>query len=410
MKYIEIMAPVGSYESLMAAINAGANSVYFGIDKLNMRARAANNFSIEDLRKIVSICQENKVKTYLTLNIVMYDQDLSLMKEICDVAKEVGVSSIIATDMAVINYANSIKLKVHISTQANVSNIEAVKFFSKFAEVIVLARELTIEQIRDICKEVEEQDIRGPSGNLVEIEVFVHGALCVAISGKCYMSLHTYNTSANRGNCLQNCRRKYKVTDEETGKELVIDNNYVMSPRDLCTIEYLEEIVKARVKVLKIEGRGRAPEYVHTVVKNYREAIDLIKEDKYTEEKKKELLNNLKSVYNRGFWDGGYYFGKKTDSWSNSYGSQSEKVKSCIGNVENYYDKIKVGYFNLTGNVKVGDTILIIGPTTGVVEEKVIEIKIEDKKVDSAVKGDKVTIPISFKIRKNDQLYLYENR
>lgn len=404
---IEIMAPAGSYEALQAAIKAGANSVYFGIEQLNMRARAANNFTVEDLKKIVEICQKNNIKTYLTLNTIMYDHDLKLMKKICDTAKESGVTAVICSDIAAISYSNSIGLEVHISTQTNVSNIEAVKFYAKFAEVVVLARELTIQQIKSIIETVKKEDIRGPSGNQVQIEIFVHGALCVAISGKCYMSLAIYNSSANRGACLQNCRREYRVIDEETGDELKIDNKYIMSPKDLCTISFIDKILDTGVEVLKIEGRGRSPEYVYTTVKAYREAVDSYLDGTYTPEKIKNWIEELESVFNRGFWHGGYYLGKELGEWSGTYGSRATKEKNYIGKVKNYYNNALVGLFHLeTGEIKIGDEILITGPTTGIVQTKVKEIFIDEKEVTIANKGDLITIPIGEKIRPNDKLFV----
>jgi len=301
MKEIEIMAPAGSWESLTAAVKAGADSVYFGVEKLNMRARAANNFKVDELKKIVEFCDKHKVKSYLTLNIVLYDDELTEMKLLCDAAKNAGVSAVIAADVAAIQYAKFIGLEVHISTQANVSNLEAVKFYSTYADVIVLARELTLEKIKYIIDEIKKQNIKGPSGNLIRIELFIHGAMCVSISGKCYMSLATYNHSANRGDCLQTCRRKYKVTDEETGNELVIDNEYVMSPKDMCTITFLNQLLDSGVTVLKIEGRGRSADYVNTVVSSYRTAVELYKKKQLTEIKANELLKDLESVFNRGF-------------------------------------------------------------------------------------------------------------
>jgi len=411
MEKIEIMAPAGSYEALAAAINAGTNSVYFGIEHLNMRARAANNFTTDDLRKIVSICQEKNVKTYLTLNTVMYDNDLELMRKICDTAKEVNLTAVIASDIAVMQYANNIGVEVHISTQANVSNFETVKFYSQFADVIVLARELSIEQIKSICEQVKENNVRGPNGNVVGIEIFVHGALCVSISGKCYMSLHTYASSANRGACLQNCRRKYRVIDEETKKELVLDNKYVMSPKDLCTIGFIDKIIDTGITVLKIEGRGRSPDYVYTVVQCYREAVDSYTNRTYNKEKIELWKKRLGSVYNRGFWHGGYYLGKKVGEWSGKYGSQATKEKVYIGIIENYYAKPKVASFLIeTGEIKGGDTIIIIGPTTGVVEEKVTSVFVNEKPVDIAKKGDVATVPITTKVRKNDKLYMVRDR
>lgn len=406
MTKAEIMAPAGSYEALHAAINAGAQSVYFGIEQLNMRARAANNFTIEDLRKIVAICKENKVKTYLTLNTIMYDHDLTLLQTICNAAKESGVTAVICSDIAAIQYARSIGLEIHLSTQTNVTNIEAVKFFAQYADVIVLARELTLQQISSICSEIKRQGIKGPGGELVQIEIFVHGALCVAVSGKCYMSLATYNSSANRGACLQNCRRSYKIIDEETGDELIVDNKYIMSPKDLCTIGFIDKILEAGVRVLKIEGRGRAPEYVHTTVRVYHEAVESYYAGTYTPEKVEKWIAELETVYNRGFWHGGYYLGKQLGEWSGSYGSKATTEKIYLGKVRNYYQKTKIGEFVIeAGTMNVGDEIYIMGPTTGVVQATVKELMLNEKTVPLATKGAVVTIPIGEKIRENDQLY-----
>ncbi len=402
----EIMAPAGSYEALQAAINAGAQSIYFGIEQLNMRARAANNFTLEDLKKIVSLCQEKKVKTYLTLNTIMYDHDLTLMREICKTAKKAGVTAVICSDVAALMYARSLGLEVHLSTQTNVTNIEAVKFYAQFADVIVLARELTLQQIASICAEIKKQNILGPKGKPMEIEIFVHGALCVAVSGKCYMSLATYNSSANRGACLQNCRRSYRVIDEETGDELVVDNKYIMSPKDLCTIGFIDKILDAGVRVLKIEGRGRAPEYVSTTVKVYREAVESYYEGTYTPEKIEQWTKELETVFNRGFWHGGYYLGKRLGEWSGTYGSKATTEKVYLGKVRNYYQKTKVGEFYLeAGTLKVGEEIYVMGPTTGVVRTKVLELLWNDKTVPAASKGAVVTIAIADKIRENDQLF-----
>ena len=337
MKQIELMAPDGSWENLRAAIKAGANSIYFGVGSLNMRARSAKNFSLEELPEIVKLCNDNNVKTYLTLNIVFYDNELLEMKNICDKAKEAGITAVIAADFAAIEYASSIGLDVHISTQANISNYSAVKFYAKYADVVVLARELDLEKIKDIIKKIKEDNLLGPKGNLLRVEIFVHGALCVSISGKCYMSLGLYNHSANRGDCLQPCRRKYQVTDTETKNELVIDNNFVMSPKDLCTISFLDKILDAGVEVLKIEGRGRSPEYVYSVVKTYREAVDSYLSGNYSPEKITFWKGELETVFNRGFWEGGYYLGKKMGEWSGEYGSLATKVKENLGKVENYY-------------------------------------------------------------------------
>jgi len=400
------MSPVGSYEALAAAIKAGCNSVYFGIEQLNMRARAANNFTLEDLKKIIKICKGKKVKTYLTLNTVMYDNDLKLMRSICDHAKKEGISAVIACDVAVMEYAKSIGLEVHLSTQANISNIEAVKFYSQFADMVVLARELTLEQIKDICSLIKKEKIKGPKGKLVEVEIFVHGALCVSISGKCYMSLASYNSSANRGACLQNCRRAYKVIDEQTGEELVIDNKYVMSPKDLCTLGFIDKLLDAGVSVLKIEGRGRSPDYVYAVTGAYREAVDSYKKGTFSKEKSDKWIKDVEKVFNRGFWHGGYYLGKKLGEWSGTSGSKATVKKILIGKAVNYFSKPKIAEFVLeTDNLKVGDNILITGTTTGVVESKVKEIKIDDKKAKSVKKGESFTIPLSEKVRKNDKLF-----
>lgn len=405
------MAPAGSYESLMAAINAGADSVYFGVEQLNMRACSANNFNLDDLKKIVSICKKNNVRSYLTLNTVLYDHDMSLMKNLCKAAKDAKIDAVIVSDMAVIQCAKSLGLKIHISTQVNISNIESVKFYAQFSDVVVLARELTLKQIKSICEEIKKNEIIGPSGELVKVEIFAHGALCVAISGKCYMSLATYNASANRGACLQNCRRAYRVIDEETGDELVIDNKYVMSPKDLCTIGFIDKILDAGVSVLKIEGRGRKEDYVHVVIKSYREAIDSYIAGTYNQEKIEKWIKDLESVYNRGFWQGGYYLGKKLGEWSGYYGSQATKEKLLVGKVKNYFVKPHVALFTLSGGtLKEGDEILVTGPTTGVIESCVSSIYKDKKKILSASKGTDVTVPISTKVRAGDKLYILTKR
>ena len=401
------MSPAGSWETLNAAIKGGADAVYFGVEQLNMRARAANNFKISELPEIVSHCEKHGVKTYLTLNTILYDHDIPLMKKICDTAKKSGVTAVITCDLAGIMYAHSIGLEVHISTQQNISNIEQVKFFAQYADVVVLARELTLQQIQYICRQIEAQNIRGPKGNLVEVEIFVHGALCVAISGKCYMSLATQNASANRGACLQNCRHSYRVIDEETNEELVLDNKYIMSPKDLCTVEFLDKLLQSGVRVLKIEGRGKSADYVYTVTKVYKEAAQSVLDGTYTKEKKEAWMKELSTVHNRGFWKGGYYLGKQLGEWSGSYGSQATKEKIFIGSGQKYFAKNKIGEFLVeTGEVKVGDEVWITGPTTGIVKTFLKELHVNGEKAEKAQKGDLLTFPLEEKIRKSDKLFL----
>lgn len=404
-KEIEIMAPAGSWEALQAAIQGGANSVYFGIEQLNMRARASNNFTLEDLKEIASLCQENGVKSYITLNTIIYDHDLSLMKRIVNTAKEAGITAIIASDQAVIGYAASIKMEVHISTQSNVTNIETVRFFAHFADVVVLSRELSLLQVKEITKMIEKEQICGPSGELVQIEIFAHGALCVAVSGKCYMSLHTANSSANRGACIQNCRRTYTVTDTESGDQFEIDNEYIMSPKDLCTIGFMDQVIDAGVTVLKLEGRGRAPEYVKTVTQCYREAADAYLKGEYTQEKVDSWMEQLKSVYNRGFWDG-YYLGQKLGEWSGVHGSKATTKKVFLGRGMKYFPKIQVAEFQMEAlQLKKGDQILITGKTTGVVEEVMGEMRVDDQVVEAVQKGDNFSFPLDTVIRPGDKLY-----
>lgn len=404
-KEIEIMAPAGSWEALQAAIQGGANSVYFGIEQLNMRARSSNNFTLEDLKEIARLCQEHEVKSYITLNTIIYDHDLSLMKRIVNTAQEAGITAIIASDQAVIGYAASIKMEVHISTQSNVTNIETVRFFAHFADVVVLSRELSLLQVKEITKTIERENICGPSGNLVQIEIFAHGALCVAVSGKCYMSLHTTNSSANRGACIQNCRRTYTVTDTESGDQFEIDNEYIMSPKDLCTIGFMDQVIDAGVTVLKLEGRGRAPEYVKTVTQCYREAADAYLEGSYNQEKAESWMERLKKVYNRGFWDG-YYLGQKLGEWSGSHGSKATSKKVFLGKGMKYFPKIQVAEFQMEAlQLQKGDQILITGKTTGVVEEKIGEMRIDDQVVKSVQKGDNFSFPLSTIIRPGDKLY-----
>ncbi|MFA6424395.1 MAG: peptidase U32 family protein [Candidatus Magasanikbacteria bacterium] len=411
MQKIEIMSPAGSFASLHTAVKAGANSVYFGIEQLNMRARSANNFKTSDLPEIVKICKENNVRTYLTVNTILYDHDLVLMRKICDAAKENNISAVIASDIAAIQYAHSIGLEVHISTQQNVSNIEAVRFFAQYADVIVLARELNLKQIQDIIEQIKKEKITGPSDKLVQIELFAHGALCVSISGKCHMSLSSQNASANRGACIQNCRRSYRVIDEENGEELVLENKYIMSPKDLCTIGFLDEIIGAGVSVLKLEGRGRSADYVHTVTKCYCEAADAIENNSYTEEKIENWTKELASVFNRGFWQGGYYLGKQLGEWSGKHGSQATKQNEYIGRVTNYFRKNNIGEFIIeTGEINIGDDLFVTGDNTGVIKLKLENFYLNDMPGTVAKKGDVITIPFSERIRINDKLFLSKDR
>jgi len=402
---IEIMAPVGSYESLAAAIQAGANSVYFGTEQLNMRAKSSNNFTTDDLKQIVKICNDNNIRSYLTVNTILYDHDLHLMKNIVDIAKKSGVSAIIASDQAAINYANSIGVEVHISTQVNISNIETLKFYSKYADVVVLARELSLKQVKYITNKIKEEQIKGPKGNLIKIEIFVHGALCMAISGKCYLSLHEQNSSANRGACLQTCRKAYTVIEKESGFELEVDNEYIMSAKDLKTIDFIDKILDAGVSVLKIEGRGRPPEYVYNVVSTYDEAIRAYIDGTFSQEKLKIWNDKLSSVFNRGFWDG-YFLGRKLGEWSEVYGSKATKRKTFIAKSTNYFKNIQVAEFFIESeSIKTGDEILITGPTTGVIETIVEEIHVDGKPVNESVKGKAFSIKIPHIIRRSDKLY-----
>ncbi|MFH0866541.1 MAG: peptidase U32 family protein [Bacteroidota bacterium] len=402
---IEIMSPVGSYESLMAAIQAGAGAVYFGVEQLNMRARSANNFTIDDLKKISIICKKNNVHTYLTLNTIIYDHELSLVKKIVNAAKKNNITAIIASDMSVILYARSVGVEVHMSTQCNITNIEAVKYYAQYADVVVTARELTLKQVAEIISEIKKEKIKGPSGNLLKIEVFAHGALCMAVSGKCYLSLDNMNFSANRGACLQLCRRGYIVTDREEGTQFEIDHEYIMSPKDLCTIGFLDKILKAGVRVLKIEGRGRSPEYVKTATACYREAVSAIADGSYTKEKIQDWTKHLSSVYNRGLWEG-YYLGRRTGEWTEKYGSRATKTKVYVGKVNNYFSKLKVAEIKVeTHEIKSGEEILITGPTTGVIEMNVSEIRIKLEKTKAAVKGDVCSISVPGVVRKNDKIY-----
>ncbi len=404
-KDIEIMAPAGSFESLMAAIQGGADSVYFGIEQLNMRARSAYNFTKNDLPEIIRRSKENNLKTYLTVNTVIYNHELGTLKDIVDLASEYNINAIIASDPSVLDYALKQKVEVHLSTQLNISNIEALKFYSKYADVVVLARELNLEQVKEMYEAIKLQDIRGPKGEPVKVEMFVHGALCMAISGKCYLSLHEHNHSANRGDCFQVCRRAYTVKDKERNAELDIDNEYIMSPKDLSTIHFLNKILDAGVRILKIEGRARSPEYVKTVTQCYNQAVNSIIEGSFNEQKINNWKRELSKVFNRGFWDG-YYLGQKLGEWSHVYGSQATRKKVYTGKCTNYFDRIKVAEILVeSGELHVGDRILITGPTTGVVEKTVKEIRVDLKPTGKAVKGERCSIALDTFLRRSDKIY-----
>ncbi len=403
---IELMSPAGDFTSLQAAIDNGADSVYFGVEQLNMRARASINFTLDDLPEIAKRCGEKGVRTYLTLNTIIYDHDLTIIKTLLDRAKAAGLTAVIAMDQAVISYARQIGFEVHISTQINITNIETVKFYALFADTMVMSRELSITQIKKICDQIVKEEVRGPSGNLVEVEIFGHGALCMAVSGKCYLSLHSANSSANRGACKQNCRKKYTVTDQETGFEIELDNEYMMSPKDLCTIGFLDEIVDAGVKVLKVEGRGRAPEYVATVTKCYREAIDSIADGTFSPEKVEEWMKQLETVYNRGFWSG-YYLGQELGEWSANSGSSATQKKVYVGKGRHFYPKSNIAEFLIEAyDVTIGDKVLIQGPTTGS-QEMILEAMQVDEKpsADKASKSDVITFKTDFRVRPSDKLY-----
>ena len=402
---LEIMAPAGNFECLMAAIQGGANSIYFGVGNLNMRSHSANNFNPDDIYRIVEICRENGVKSYLTLNIIIYNDDLEPMRHALDQAKKAGVTAVIASDMAVISYARQIGVEVHISTQLNVSNFEAVKFYAQFADVVVLARELTLPQVKEIKRRIEEEGIKGPSGREVQLEMFCHGALCMAVSGKCYLSLQHYGASANRGACYQLCRRGYKVTDLETGIELEVDNKYIMSPKDLCTIEFMDKIIDAGVTVFKIEGRARSAEYVKKVTAAYRAAADAVLAGTYTPEYAASLKEGVSEVFNRGFWDG-YYQGARLGEWSDVYGSKATKKKTYVGKVTNYFKNIGVAEITVEASTLAsGDDILIMGEKTGVVEQKAENIVLNEQVVEGVKQGDVCSIKTVEPVRRGDKLY-----
>jgi putative protease len=402
---IELMAPAGDFESLQAALDNGCDSVYFGVEQLNMRARSTVNFTIEDLREIANRCESKNVRSYLTLNTIIYDHDLSVVKTLLNKAKEANITAVIASDQAVIAMARSIGMEIHISTQLNITNIETIKFYSLFADTMVLSRELSLRQVKNITAQIEKEQIKGPNGNLVEIEIFGHGALCMAVSGKCYLSLHSHNSSANRGACKQNCRKKYTVIDQETGFEIELDNEYMMSPKDLCTIDFLDQVIDSGIQVLKIEGRGRAPEYVATVIKTYREAIDAYYDGTFSKEKIAVWMQALETVYNRGFWSG-YYLGQELGEWSDIPGSAATQKKVYVGKGTHYFPKANVGQFKIEAyDIKIGDKILVTGPSTGAQEMIIDEMFVNDLEAEKATKGDDCTFKLPFRIRMSDKLY-----
>lgn len=399
------MAPVGSYEALSAAIQAGAGSVYFGIGKLNMRSKSTKNFTLDDLHNIATICNEHHVKSYVTVNTVVFDEEIEEMHQLIDAVKANNISAIIASDQSVIQYAKTVGVEVHMSTQCNITNIEAIRYYSQFADVMVTAREVSLNQVKAITKKIEEQNIRGPKGDLIRIEVFCHGALCMAVSGKCYLSLDNFNTSANRGACVQTCRRAYTVQDRDKEITLDIENEYIMSPKDLCTLPFLDKLLDAGVKILKIEGRGRSPEYTKVTVGVYKEAVDAIINGTFTEDRIIEWTERLRSVYNRGFWDG-YYLGRKIGEWTERYGSQATKTKLFVGTVTNFFGKINVAEIRMeTQDLNIGDNIMIIGPTTGVYEDQISEIRVDLKSVNASVKGELCSIPTKDVVRRGDKVY-----
>lgn len=405
MKNIEIMAPVGSFEALSAAIQAGAGSVYFGVGKLNMRSKSSQNFSLDDLATISAICNERDIKSYVTINTVIYDAELDAMRQLVDACKHHGISAIIASDQAVIQYAASRSVEVHMSTQCNITNIEAVRYYARYADVMVTARELNLDQVRHITEAIEKEQIKGPGGKLVRIEIFVHGALCMAVSGKCYLSLDLMNSSANRGACLQPCRRAYSVKDRDQEIEMDVENEYIMSPKDLNTIGFLDKILGAGVQVLKIEGRGRSPEYVKVATRVYKEAVEAVQDGSYNPQKVQAWNDALSSVYNRGFWDG-YYLGRKLGEWTEEYGSQASRRKVYVGKINNFFAKLGVAEIKMeTQQINLNDEILIIGPTTGVHEDRISEIRVDLNPVPQSVKGEHCSIPVSQAVRRGDKVY-----
>lgn len=405
IKDFEVMAPVGSRDSLAAAIKAGADSVYFGIGQLNMRSHSANHFTIDDLRDIAAICEAHHIKSYLTVNTIIYGEDLATMRQIVDAAKAAGISAVIASDVAVMTYCRSVGQEVHLSTQLNISNIEALKFYAQFADVVVLARELNMDQVADIYRQIEEQDIKGPGGARIRIEMFCHGALCMAVSGKCYMSLADSGRSANRGECIQICRRSYILTDAETGNEIEVDNKYLMSPKDLKTVRFIDRLMQSGVRVFKIEGRARGPEYVYTVVKAYKEALQSVIDGSFTEEKKDEWDRQLATVFNRGFWDG-YYQGQRLGEWNKNYGSNATEKKQLVGKIVKYFSRLGVAEVAVEASeFSVGDRLLITGPTTGALWLNADEIRFDLQPVETALQRQRVSIPVPEKVRPNDKLF-----
>lgn len=405
MSKLELLAPVGSFESLMAAIHAGADAVYFGVAQLNMRAKSINSFRIDDLEEIGTICRAHRVKTCLTLNTVMYDYDMQLIRTILNEVKKHGINAVIASDFAVIEMCRSMNIPLHISTQANVSNVEAARFFAPFSDVIVLARELTLQQVKAITAAIEREDIRGVSGHRLRIEIFAHGALCMAVSGKCYLSLHEQNASANRGACTQNCRRPYKVIDMETGNELEIDNEYIMSPKDLCTIDILDQVADSGAAIIKIEGRGKSADYVYTVTSCYREALQALEDGTYDEPKVKDWMSRLEKVYNRGYWEG-YYLGRKLGEWTKNPGSAATERKVYIGKSTNFFSKINVAQFEIeTGKLKAGDKLLVMGRNFGVHELSFDDVRVNGVEAHEAKRGDMLTFQMGYKTTVTDKLY-----
>ncbi|MCK4670633.1 MAG: U32 family peptidase [Nanoarchaeota archaeon] len=406
---VELLAPAGDWESLTAAVKAGCNSVYFGMKSLNMRA-STRNFELTELRKVASFCHENNVRCYLCVNTIVYDNEMNKLKQILEAAKEADIDAIIAWDFSVIGPANKMGFEVHVSTQASVSNIEAIRFYSQYADQIVLARELDLDQIKELKEKIKKENIKGPKGNLIQIEAFAHGAMCVAVSGRCFTSQFLYGKSANRGDCLQPCRRSYQVTDIAEDKQLELENRYIMSPKDLCTINFVDKLINSGIDVLKIEGRNRAPEYVDVVISCYKRAIDAVENKAYTEELKKKLLTRLKTVYNRKF-SSGFYMGVPMDQWTDVYGSDAAEEKVYIGVVVNYFQNLNVAEIKVeTHDLKKGDNILIIGPTTGILRQDCGEMQIDHKDVDSAEKGQSVAIKVANKVRKNDKLFILRKK